>query len=70
MQDPNELYQLEADVPELGRPVLIQALTGFVDAGDAGRLAREHLLAKLDVAAWSRPSTSTSSSTTAPGARR
>ena len=47
MQDPNELYRLEAGVPELGRPVLIQALSGFVDAGAAGRLAREHLLANL-----------------------
>ena len=27
--------------------MLIQALTGFVDAGAAGRLAREHLLASL-----------------------
>jgi predicted ATP-grasp superfamily ATP-dependent carboligase len=45
--DPDDLYQLADDVPELGRPVLIQALTGFVDAGSAGRLAREHLLTNL-----------------------
>ena len=45
--DPHELYQLTDDQPELGRPVLIQALTGFVDAGAAGRLAREHLLTTL-----------------------
>jgi predicted ATP-grasp superfamily ATP-dependent carboligase len=45
--DPTELYQLADAVPELGRPVLIQALTGFVDAGGAGRLAREHLLQTL-----------------------
>jgi predicted ATP-grasp superfamily ATP-dependent carboligase len=45
--DPQELYQLAPDLPELGRPVLIQALTGFVDAGSASRLAREHLLATL-----------------------
>jgi predicted ATP-grasp superfamily ATP-dependent carboligase len=45
--DPQDLYQLTDDVPELGRPVLIQALTGFVDAGSAGRLAREHLLTSL-----------------------
>jgi predicted ATP-grasp superfamily ATP-dependent carboligase len=45
--DPHELYQLADDLPELGRPVLIQALTGFVDAGAAGRLAREHLLTTL-----------------------
>jgi len=46
--DPNELYQLTDDLPELGQPVLIQALSGFVDAGNATRLAREHLLSKLD----------------------
>jgi predicted ATP-grasp superfamily ATP-dependent carboligase len=45
--DPQDLYQLTDEMPELGRPVLIQALTGFVDAGSAGRLAREHLLATL-----------------------
>ena len=42
--DPSELYQLEPDLPELGSPVLIQALDGFIDAGAARRLAREHLL--------------------------
>lgn len=47
MLDP-QLYRLVDDVPDLGRPVLIQALTGFVDAGAASRLARDHLLAKLD----------------------
>jgi len=44
---PQDLYRLADDVPELGRPVLIQALTGFVDAGAASRLAREHLLTSL-----------------------
>ena len=44
MRDPDELYELTGDPPELGRPVLIQALSGFVDAGAAVRLAREHLL--------------------------
>jgi predicted ATP-grasp superfamily ATP-dependent carboligase len=46
--DPHELYELTDDLPELGRPVLIQALTGFVDAGAATRLAREHLLSTLN----------------------
>jgi predicted ATP-grasp superfamily ATP-dependent carboligase len=46
--DPNELYQLTDDLPELGQPVLIQALSGFVDAGNATRLAREHLMSTLD----------------------
>jgi predicted ATP-grasp superfamily ATP-dependent carboligase len=39
---------MTGDVPELGSPVLIQALSGFVDAGGATRLAREHLLDTLD----------------------
>ena len=47
MLDPHELYQLTDDLPELGQPVLIQALTGFVDAGNATRLAREQLLTTL-----------------------
>ena len=47
MPDPEDLYQIVDDPPEMGRPVLIQALTGFVDAGAAGRLAREHLLTSL-----------------------
>jgi predicted ATP-grasp superfamily ATP-dependent carboligase len=45
--DPHELYRLDKDPPDLGRPVLIQALTGFVDAGAASRLARDHLLTAL-----------------------
>jgi predicted ATP-grasp superfamily ATP-dependent carboligase len=56
--DPRDLYELadagddrpegRADAPsQIGRSVLIQALTGFVDAGAATRLAREHLLASL-----------------------
>lgn len=48
MLDPHELYQLTDDLPELGQPVLIQALTGFVDAGNASRLAREQLLTSLE----------------------
>ncbi|KOX10567.1 proteasome protein [Micromonospora sp. NRRL B-16802] len=35
-------------MPDLGQPVLIQALTGFVDAGNASRLAREQLLTSLE----------------------
>lgn len=46
--DPKELYELTADRSDLGRPVLLHALTGFVDAGAAGRLARDHLLGTLD----------------------
>jgi hypothetical protein len=46
--DPRGLYELAADRPELGRPVLLHALTGFIDAGAAGRIAREHLLRTLE----------------------
>ncbi|MFG1675943.1 proteasome assembly chaperone family protein [Micromonospora sp. NPDC049282] len=48
MLDPHELYELTDELPDLGQPVLIQALTGFVDAGSATRLAREQLLTSLD----------------------
>ncbi len=48
MRDPHELYELADDVPELGEPVLVQMLTGFVDAGGAVRLARQHLMSVSD----------------------
>lgn len=44
MLDPAELFTLGAVPADLDRPVLVQALDGFVDAGNAVRLAREHLL--------------------------
>jgi predicted ATP-grasp superfamily ATP-dependent carboligase len=43
--DPAGLYEIHEPPPALERPVLVQALDGFVDAGGAVRLAREHLLA-------------------------
>jgi predicted ATP-grasp superfamily ATP-dependent carboligase len=46
--DPHELYQLAEDLPELQQPVLVLAMNGFVDAGGAARLAREHLLTTRD----------------------
>jgi hypothetical protein len=46
--NPHDLYELTGDLPDLGRPVLVQALTGFVDAGNATYLARDHLLTALD----------------------
>lgn len=48
MLDPHELYELADDLPALDSPVLVQALTGFVDAGSAIQLTREHLLEHLD----------------------
>jgi len=46
--DPHGLYELADDLPALDSPVLIQALTGFVDAGSAIQLSREHLLEQLE----------------------
>jgi hypothetical protein len=46
--DPSELYEVTNTLPELGRPVLVEALTGVVDAGAAVRLASQHLLSALD----------------------
>jgi PAC2 family protein len=45
MPEPHELYELTGDLPDLDGPVLVQAMTGFVDAGGATRLARDQLLA-------------------------
>ncbi|WP_432976305.1 proteasome assembly chaperone family protein [Dactylosporangium sp. CA-233914] len=44
MLNPSGLYELTDELPAADRPVLVHALTGFVDAGNAARLAREHLL--------------------------
>jgi predicted ATP-grasp superfamily ATP-dependent carboligase len=49
--DPSTLYQLTAQQPEVGelqQPVMVVALTGFVDAGQAGRLAAEQILETLE----------------------
>ena len=46
--DPRELYSLETEERSLGSPVLIHALSGYVDAGEAVRLAQQHLLSSFD----------------------
>jgi hypothetical protein len=46
--DPHGLYEVTGDLPALDSPVLVQALTGFVDAGSAIQLARENLLENLE----------------------
>jgi proteasome assembly chaperone (PAC2) family protein len=47
--DPRSLYTLSDDVDvDLDRPVLVHALTGFVDAGSATRLVTDHLLSSLE----------------------
>lgn len=48
MRDPEELYELATDLPDLDRPVMIHKLSGYVDAGSGGRLAVEHLLSQAD----------------------
>ena len=49
VRDPDELYELATEPPaDLREPALLQALTGFVDAGSATRIARDHLLARPD----------------------
>lgn len=48
MLDPDGLYVLEPELPTLDRPVLVHALSGFIDAGSAGHLLRDHLLEHLD----------------------
>jgi proteasome assembly chaperone (PAC2) family protein len=47
--DPQDLYELSADLPPLAAPVLVQALDSFIDAGAARQLTRNHLLAELAV---------------------
>lgn len=42
------LYELLADEIEASSPVLLHSLTGFLDAGQAGRLAVAHLLEALE----------------------
>jgi predicted ATP-grasp superfamily ATP-dependent carboligase len=42
--DPRDLYETTDLAAEPGEPVLVVALTGFVDAGNAATLAREHLI--------------------------
>lgn len=50
MRDPHELYEMVGELAELSEPVLIQGMSGFVDAGNAAKLAREHLLSIGDPA--------------------
>jgi proteasome assembly chaperone (PAC2) family protein len=47
VQDPTALFTMGA-LPDMDRPVLVQALDGFIDAGSGRRLARDHLLSALD----------------------
>src|SRR3954447_5232041 len=46
--DPRELFDVTPDLPPMDAPVLVQALDGFIDAGNAARIARQHLLSSLE----------------------
>lgn len=48
MFEPKDLFTVEYPLPALDRPVLIEALDGFIDAGGAKRLTAAHLLAGPD----------------------
>jgi predicted ATP-grasp superfamily ATP-dependent carboligase len=48
VRDPEDLYELDTELPEVTRPVLLHSLDGFVDAGSTGRLVREHILDTLE----------------------
>lgn len=42
--DPDDLYEVDSDVPDLSGAVLLHHFDGFMDAGSAGRLLADHLL--------------------------
>ena len=48
MPNPEDLYQLEGSPPQLTRPVLLHGFDGFIDAGSAGQLVRDHILDSLE----------------------
>lgn len=48
MRQPEELYELKADAPDVSGAALLVYLEGFMDAGSAGRLFTEHLLESLE----------------------
>lgn len=48
MRDPQDLFELLTSDIEAESPVLLHSLSGFLDAGQAGRLAVAHLLGSLE----------------------
>ena len=48
MLDPDNLYTTTDAAKGLSAPVLVHAMSGFVDAGGAGSLAADHLLSTLE----------------------
>jgi predicted ATP-grasp superfamily ATP-dependent carboligase len=47
-RDPEDLFEVDSDTPDLDGSVLLHHFDGFVDAGNAGRLLVEHLLDRLE----------------------
>ena len=45
---PEDLYEVDSDLPDLRGAVLLQQLDGFMDAGSAGKTLTEHLLKTLE----------------------
>lgn len=48
MLDPDDLYEVDSDVPDLNGSVLLHYLEGFVDAGSAGGNLTAHLLSQFE----------------------
>lgn len=48
MFDPQELYEVDSELPDLTGAVLLHQLDGFVDAGMAGESVTDHLETRLD----------------------
>lgn len=46
--DPEDLYEVDSDVPDLDGAVLLHYFDGFMDAGSAGKLVAEHLLSEFE----------------------
>ncbi|GGP33122.1 hypothetical protein GCM10010182_83590 [Actinomadura cremea] len=48
MLNPEDLYKLDTDLPEMSRPVLLHSLDSFVDAESTEQLMRKHILNALE----------------------
>jgi len=48
LPDPEDLYTLDADLPELANQAMLYSFDGFIDAGASGALVTEHLLGALE----------------------
>lgn len=48
MFDPEDLYEVDSELPELAGAVLLHQLDGFMDAGMAGKSVSEHLATGLE----------------------